>query len=404
MDDRRYYGLDALRGGMMMLGILLHGGMFYIVDLPPTAPLLTDRNTTYLADFMFTFIHSFRMPAFFVLSGFFTSLLVEKRGVWGTYKNRGARVLLPLLAAVVTVLPLTLFFMADAMISARFGTHDIVPSMSKMNVIGREMIAKGFPADQPAILHLWFLYYLLFFYLTIPLCRWLVRCSLPYEQAIKRFVASPFALVVFGLYTTATLWPYRGGEVMEGFVFLKPHIPSLIYYGSFFILGYVFHYYRDILKTFSSNLHWYALLALVLYPLSMYASHLEYTTVGSTAAIHLLAVILHALCTWVLIYLFMGCALRFFDFESPWILYTSQSSYWVYLMHMIPVALASWWLMQFDFPAVLKYLIVVGFATVFCFGTYHYFVQKTWISVFLNGRRFDLNWPWLEVKPLGERA
>ena len=27
MDDRRYFGLDALRGGMMMLGIVLHAAM-----------------------------------------------------------------------------------------------------------------------------------------------------------------------------------------------------------------------------------------------------------------------------------------------------------------------------------------------------------------------------------------
>jgi hypothetical protein len=26
-------------------------------------------------------------------------------------------------------------------------------------------------------------------------------------------------------------------------------------------------------------------------------------------------------------------------------------------------------------------------------------VQRTWVSVFLNGRRFDLNWPWLPQAP-----
>ena len=36
MDERRYFGLDALRGGMMMLGIVLHGAMLYLTALPPT--------------------------------------------------------------------------------------------------------------------------------------------------------------------------------------------------------------------------------------------------------------------------------------------------------------------------------------------------------------------------------
>ena len=30
MDDRRYYGLDALRGATMMLGIVLHGATRYL--------------------------------------------------------------------------------------------------------------------------------------------------------------------------------------------------------------------------------------------------------------------------------------------------------------------------------------------------------------------------------------
>jgi hypothetical protein len=29
------------------------------------------------------------------------------------------------------------------------------------------------------------------------------------------------------------------------------------------------------------------------------------------------------------------------------------------------------------------------------FTTFHYWVQKPWLSDFLHGRRFDLKWPWL---------
>ena len=44
MDERRYYGLDALRGGMMMLGIILHASMFYLAAPPATMPLPLDQN------------------------------------------------------------------------------------------------------------------------------------------------------------------------------------------------------------------------------------------------------------------------------------------------------------------------------------------------------------------------
>ena len=100
----------------------------------------------------------------------------------------------------------------------------------------------------------------------------------------------------------------------------------------------------------------------------------------------------------MLIYLFLGSALRFFDRDSPWIVYVSQSAYWVFLVHLPLVNFAGWWLLQFDLPSPLKFLLVCGFTSVVAFTTFHYWVQKTWISDFLYGRRFDLAWPWRQSR------
>ncbi len=398
MDDRRYFGLDALRGGMMMLGIVLHAAILYLASPPPTMPLPTDRNNAAVFDVIVALIHSFRMPTFFVLAGFFTALLIEKRGLWGTYKNRASRILAPLAAGIVTILPLTALLMFDFMLSARFGTHDLIPDREALKVFGQEMAAKGVPTGQPALAHLWFLYYLCFFYLLIPLCRFLVKRSLRFEERLKRWLVSPFLLLAFVPYTAATLWPFHGGQVNEGFIYFKPHLPSLVYYGSFFVLGYIVHHYRDFLQALARNVAAWAVLAAILFPLSLYASHLDNSARGASVALHLGAVLANGLCTWVLIYLFLGSALRFFDRESPWIQYVSQSSYWVYLVHMPLVLLAGWWLVQFDFPSPLKFLLVCGFTAVAAFLTFHYWVQKTWLSDFLHGRRFDLKWPWLQPR------
>ena len=396
MDDRRYFGLDALRGGMMMLGIVLHAAMLYLAAPPPTMLIPTDRNNGYVFDLIFAFIHSFRMPTFFVLAGFFASLLIEKRGLWGTCRNRASRVLAPLAAGIVTILPVTGLFMFDFMLSARFGTHDFIPDRAALRALGEEMAAKGVPVAEPSLGHLWFLYYLCFFYLLIPVCRFLVRRTLRFEDRLKRWLDAPFLLAAFALYTAATLWPFHGGQVHEGFIYFKPHLPSLAYYGSFFVLGYVFHYYRDFLPALARNVPSWAVLAAILFPLAMYASYLDNSARGADFVLHLGAVLANALCTWTLIYLFVGSALRFFDRDSPWILYVSQSSYWVFLVHMPLVFLAGWWLVQFDFPSALKFLLVCGFTALASFLTFHYWVQRTWMSDFLHGRRFDLKWPWQE--------
>jgi hypothetical protein len=58
------------------------------------------------------------------------------------------------------------------------------------------------------------------------------------------------------------------------------------------------------------------------------------------------------------------------------------------------VMLAGWWLQPFDLPGLVKFLLVCGFASVIALSTFHYAVQKTWVSSFLHGQRFDLQWPW----------
>jgi glucan biosynthesis protein C len=390
-DNRRYYSLDALRGIMMMLGIVLHASQWYITEPPGGLPVPLDTSRSYLFDIISHFVHSFRMPLFFVLAGFFTSLLVGKRSFKGTYINRGQRILVPLIMAIFTILPLTMVFMISFMASARFGTQQFLVTEPQMNIIANEMNAAGMPTDQPSLGHLWFLYYLLYFYLLIPVCfvvsRWTTKLN------IGGIITSPFFVAALGAYTALTLWYFRGGVLFEGFIFIKPHPPSLLYYGSFFFLGYVFHYHRSILDTFRNHFGAYGIASLIIFPISMYFTHMDFATEAS-GTFHPAAVISNAFLTWTLIYFFIGLFLRYLDFESPWTLYISNSSYWVYLLHMPVVCAVAWLLLPYDLPALLKFSVIVVMTSVVCFMTYHYLVQNTWLGSTLNGKRFSTAWPW----------
>jgi peptidoglycan/LPS O-acetylase OafA/YrhL len=392
-DNRRYYSLDALRGIMMMLGIVLHGSQWYLTEPPGGIPMPLDNNTSYLFDVIMHFIHSFRMPLFFVLAGFFTSLLIGKRDFKGTYVNRMQRIFIPLLLAIFTILPLTMVFMISFMASARFGTQQFLITSEQLEVIGAEMQAAGIPTDQPSLGHLWFLYYLLYFYLLIPLCFLASRWTLKFNM--NPIITSPFFCLALGIYTIATLWLFRGGVLFEGFIFIKPHPPSLLYYGSFFFLGYLFHYHRGILETFRTHVGWFGLASLVLFPAAMYFTHMDFATEAS-GDYHPHAVVANALLTWTLIYFFMGLFLRYLDFKSPWILYISNSSYWVYLLHMPVVCFIAWLLLPYDFPAIFKFLIAVISTMIICLVSYHYLVQNSWVGERLSGMRFKAPWPWEE--------
>ena len=89
----RLHALDNLRALMMWLGIVLHVAINHLtVDSPLP---WRDPKTSPVADLLLLFIHSFRMPVFFVLAGFFVALLAERRGANGMLKNRCLRLALP---------------------------------------------------------------------------------------------------------------------------------------------------------------------------------------------------------------------------------------------------------------------------------------------------------------------
>jgi len=86
----------------MLLGVALHAAMSF-VPLPwPVHD--TERSDVLLL--LLGAVHGFRMPLFFVLSGYFTMLVYSRRGLASLLEQRFRRIFLPLLIATVTIVPL----------------------------------------------------------------------------------------------------------------------------------------------------------------------------------------------------------------------------------------------------------------------------------------------------------
>ena len=97
----RRYDLDALRATAMLLGIVLHAGLSF---MPFPWPVQDTRQSDFFG-LLLAAIHGFRMPVFFVLSGFFTAMLWRGRGLKPVLSHRFRRVLLPFLLGLVTIVP-----------------------------------------------------------------------------------------------------------------------------------------------------------------------------------------------------------------------------------------------------------------------------------------------------------
>ncbi|QMW06760.1 acyltransferase family protein [Spirosoma foliorum] len=148
--SERVYALDALRSIMMLLGIVLHGSAAYIVTKNELWPLPDSANSL-LFDLTCGFIHCFRMPVFFVASGFFCALLLYKKGPRAMLINRFKRIVLPLLVFTLILGPLETFVITYS--GAKL-SHALFPLQT-----GWKALTTGkflpFQVD-----HLWFIYFL----------------------------------------------------------------------------------------------------------------------------------------------------------------------------------------------------------------------------------------------------
>ena len=98
----------------MLLGIALHGALSF-VEFPWVVQ--DSRQHTGFGLFFFS-VHGFRMPVFFLLSGFFTAMLWRRRGLKSLVWQRVRRVFLPCMLGLVTIVPAVNWISGKAIQSA----------------------------------------------------------------------------------------------------------------------------------------------------------------------------------------------------------------------------------------------------------------------------------------------
>ncbi len=99
---QRRTDLDALRSFAMLLGIALHASLSFFAFPWP----VHDTRRSDLLPLFLVAVHGFRMPLFFLLSGYFTMLVYRRRGLGSLLRQRFTRIVLPLAVAVATIVPL----------------------------------------------------------------------------------------------------------------------------------------------------------------------------------------------------------------------------------------------------------------------------------------------------------
>ena len=269
MESQRIHSLDAMRAILMLLGVYFHLSLAYVTFGDGSEGWVKDPNSTSpFFDFIFAALHYFRMHGFFMIAGFFGSLLYHKRGAKKMISNRFKRILLPLFVMIAPINLLITYFRNFSF--QRNEGFSIWESLSR----GFEIfeLPDRWELLPTTTAHLWFLNYLFFMSLFAYLLKLLIN---KYAEFHSIDGENPFSNNFRKIASNLLLRPWIGtllfclsyGLVMMvlmrhdaqfGSPFWSWHwftdwngIKTFVAFGFFYFLGWHMYHYKDFVSQIS---------------------------------------------------------------------------------------------------------------------------------------------------------
>lgn len=353
---QRFHDFDALRSFAMLLGILLHASVFLlpIDQWPVQDPYARSTElTTNPYAWLISIIHGFRMPVFFLLSGFFTAMLWQARGVRRLVRHRLKRVALPLLVGAFTIVPVTEWlFNTDTFDALRWpllwldGLH-----------------------------HLWFLWYLLLLAGAFSLA---VQLPLQF-RSLGWWLLVPLTFLPQYLMVQRLM----GADNPAESILPTPNL--LGYYATFFFFGVFFFQCRIVVRAWWTTALPVALL--VVFPVALVLLYPEHFRDSPAVWTWPAASVLQVIYTWLMCFGCMGLFRWLASKERPWIRYVSDASYWMYVVHLPLVVVGQMLMVNLKTSVHLKFMLLCATVIVLLLVSYQLGVRYTVIGAVLNGPR-----------------
>ncbi|MGN2245712.1 acyltransferase family protein [Frateuria sp. GZRR35] len=371
-DKTRFHYMDNLRALAMLSGVLFHAALAYSPLMHPFYPA-ADRAQSGYVDLCIWFLHLFRMPLFFLVAGFFAAMLLHKRGMAGLFRNRLRRIAVPL----VIFCPLVIAAMAYCTLHAAASVQHPSPVLVMIQQFSRMTN----PPTRPfSTAHLWFLYYLLFFYVLV----WAAR-SLGLDK-LGDFIRSlnpawhlgllPLLLVPALASVSA---PHPAPEGMF------PQFWAFGFYGPFFACGCLLFGHEALIQRLRRAAPWLLVASLALYGVYCNLLKRHVPAAANPSATVLIATAEAYVSVWMTcVCLVAGRSLL--DHANRVLRYLSDASYWVYITHLPVLFAIQYRLLDIEMGWGAKFAISVVATSALCLFSYHVLVRKTVIGKLLGTR------------------
>lgn len=380
--NQRYHYLDNLRSIAMLLGVVIHI-CFGFSETMKNLWIAAGPESHFSFDIVGWFLHSFRMPLFFIISGFFAFYFIENKSKREFLKNRFIRIFIPFLI----FFPLTFIFVSYFFFPFLFNTSpNYIPSFVTD-------VIRAFQGNQLNIetFHLWFLYNLFIFSVILILFfnffNNLIDKILNLVNPILFMIFFPLLLVPA---LSIQISPHPAPD------FLYPQPWSLGFFGILFLFGGYLYKNLSILDTVY-NYRWY----LTLFMFAIYFIFYLYVPkevflsdllnfdrqFNFPHGFKIFIAVLESYLAFGFSILILSIGSKHLNKSNKVTQIISDSSYWVYIVHIPIIMVVQVLLFNVTLSLFAKSIIILFSVFGLSFFSYILFVRYTPLGALLNGNK-----------------
>jgi glucan biosynthesis protein C len=346
----RIHFMDSMRSVLMMLGVVIHSSNVFD---PARDWSIYSQNSSMIAGYLGDLIHLFRIPAFFVVSGFFCVLTMKKYRVGKFIRVRLKRIVIPLLFTALTLNSIQAVFLT----CTGFRRYDMAQ----------------FLLEGGWVSHLWFLNNLIvYFIIAAALAAYLKTPTRIAEKFLgDMFSSVPMIIVIFSMpfLTIMILMLNKIGFPLYSEVLGAFNTYSILIYLPYFAFGAILGCRNELLYRFSGINPIVAALVITGSVLVM-----KHTPISNETIRRITDVYLETLITWMAVSICYYAFYKWFNKPSGKWLFLSDASYTVYLFHHLLVIAIGFLLIRLELHPLFIMMILILIVTIITLYIHKYFV------------------------------
>ena len=333
--NARRYDIDWLR--VIAIGFLL----IYHIAIPfqPWGVFIGFIQSPEMMESLWvpmSMLNVWRIPLLFFVSGMGVYFSIRNRNWKELLKERAVRILIPLVAGSLLIVPL------QSLLWQVYYNQELTPTI--------------FPA------HLWFLGNIFIYVLLLtPILFFLKKHEERIRDILQKAMNNPLKLMLFSIpFIVSVMLIQPESYVTYAFTWNGFALGFIA-----FFLGYLFVSVGSAFWETVAKWKWvFLLIAFAMYILRLEEFEME-------GPLYLMSIE-----TLVWIYAILGIGYAYLNFTNPTLKYLSEAAYPVYIVHWLFMHLASMWLFPLDIPVFLKFIGMVAVTFAGSLGFYHFVLRN----------------------------